>query len=620
MVMRILLSFFLLLAGAFCLSGQDNDGIVDSISQEGIDYRVEWPQTLTPEMVKRLEDVSILLMNKSRLPGSFGGLMKRVEKDKLVLERLLHSFGYYGCKISIELELNEKPILIRFVADLGPLYTVEYIRLENRGGVELPELSVDLESLVGLNKSEVLVAEKAKKGQIFLKKYFAQNGYPFAEIDEPEGLVNHTTRKAVLIFPVDIGKRAIIKNSYVEPTQNLNSDYIRNRLFWKDGDAYDTRVVDLTRRKLSQTGLFDNVIVTPEPIHNDALENDKDQPIVMRVKTTEVAPRAVTAGVHYATSQGGEARFSWNHYNLLGGGENLGANLRMSKIRSKARFYYNIPDFGVPKQTLKNEAYILRERTRAYRSETFALSSRLERQFTEMLSGSIGLSTENGNIRPRTTNVKSPIRLVGMPLELGVDASNDLLNPTRGFRINGNVTPYTGHLGSSKGMIVAQASASTYIPFQTNSLDEDLGILASFVRIGSLKIRNFNDLPPNKRFYGGGNGSVRGYGYQLISPVDQDRIPLGGESLLEFGGEIRYRFTETIGGVAFLEAGSVSQRKILNFGKKLLWGTGFGIRYYTDYAPVRLDVAFPLQRRKISGAKKSYDSAYQFYVSVGQAF
>jgi len=618
--MHFFLYFIFFLVQTFSLSGQDNDSIAESISQEGIDYKVEWPQTLTPEMIKRLEDVSILLVNKSRLPGSFGGLMKRVEKDKLTLERLLHSLGYYGCKVSIELDLNENPILISFVADPGPLYTVEQIRLENRGEFELPELSVDLESLVGLSKSEVLVAESAKKGQIFLKKYFAQNGYPFAEIDEPEGLVNHVTRKAILIFPVDIGKRAIIQKSHIEPTQNLNPDYIRNRLFWKDGDAYDTRIVDLTRRNLSQTGLFDNVVVTPELIENDALENEKEQPIVMRVKTTEVAPRAVTAGVHYATSQGGEARFSWNHYNLRGGGENLGANLRISKIRNKARLYYNIPDFGVPKQTLKNATYILRERTRAYRSETFVLSSKLERQFTEMLSGSIGLSTENGNIRPRTTNVKSPIRLVGMPLELGVDASNDLLNPTRGFRINGNVTPYTGHLGSSKGMVVAQASASVYIPFQTNSLDEDLGTLASFVRIGSLKIRNFNDLPPNKRFYGGGNGSIRGYGYQLISPVDQNRIPLGGESLLEFGGEVRYRFTETIGGVAFLEAGTVSQRKIPNFGKKLLWGTGFGIRYYTAYAPVRLDVAFPLQRRKIPGAKKSYDNPYQFYVSVGQAF
>ncbi len=612
----IFLTFF-----TYHLNGQTAD-YTDLVapSQDGIDYKIEWPETLTPEMKKRMESASMLLENKLRLPGSFGGLMKRVEKDKILLEKTLSSFGYYGCKVDFEIDLEQTPVLIRFTCVLGPVYTIEHMQLENRGKSPLPHLTVNLDDLVGLSRGDDLVAEHAQKSQVVLKKYFAQTGYPFAEIDEPEGIIDHKNHTVVLIFPVDLGSCAIIHDSEIEPTQNLKPDYIRNRLEWKNGDVYDTRVVERTRRYLSQTGLFDNVVVTPKPIEDQSLENTKEQPIIMHVKTTEAAPRAVAAGVHYATSQGGEARFSWNHYNLRGGGESLGASLRFSKIRNKARFFYNIPDFGAPKQTLKNEMYVLKEDTRAYRSEIFALSSKIERQFTDMFSGSVGLSTENGNIRPRTTDAKSPIRLLGVPFELGIDASNDLLNPTRGFRVNGNITPYTGHLGSSKGMLVGQASASVYIPFQTNSLDEDMGTLASFVRVGTIKIRNFNDLPPNKRFYGGGNGSVRGYGYQLISPIDQNRIPLGGESLLEFGGEIRYRFTETVGGVAFIEAGTVSQRKIAAFGRKLLWGTGFGIRYYTTYAPVRLDIAFPLQRRKIPGAKKPHDHPYQFYVSVGQAF
>ena len=619
--MHFFLAVIFLTFCTYHLNGQEAADIeLIAPSQDGIDYKIQWPETLTPEMIKRMESVSMLLENKLRLPGSIGGLMKRIEKDKALLEKTLYSFGYYGCKVDVKIDLEKAPVVIHFTCDLGPLYTIEYMQLENRGKSPMPELTVNLDDLVGLSKGDALIAEHAKKSQIVIKKYFAQTGYPFAEIDEPEGIIDHKTRTVVLIFPVDLGSCAIIRDSEIEPTQNLNPDYIRNRLYWKNGDVYDTRVVERTRRYLSQTGLFDNMVVTPKPVEGASSKNAKEQPVTMHVKTTEAPPRSVAAGVHYATTQGGEARFAWNHYNLRGGGENLGATLRVSKIRNKARFFYNVPDFGAPKQTLKNETYVLKESTRAYRSQTFALSSKIARQFTDMLSGSVGLSTENGNIRPRTTNAKSPIRLIGVPVELEIDASNDLLNPTRGFKVGGNITPYTGHLGSSKGMLIGQASASIYIPFQTNSLDEDMGTLASFVRIGSIKINNFNDLPPNKRFYGGGNGSVRGYGYQLISPIDQNKVPLGGESLLEFGGELRYRFTETIGAVAFIEAGTVSQRTITNFGKKLLWGTGFGIRYYTAYAPVRIDIAFPLQRRKLPGTKKPYDNPYQFYVSVGQAF
>ncbi len=616
-----LLLAFIFIANTYCLGAETpaNDTLIVP-SQDGIDYRVEWPENITPEMKKRIESVSMLLENKSRLPGSFGGLMKRVEKDKKYLKKTLHSFGYYGCIVEIDIDFSKTPVVIRYQATLGPVYTIEHMQLENRGKCSLPELPVNLHDLVGLNKGDELIAEHAQKSQVILKKYFSQTGYPFAEIDEPEGIIDHKKRTAILIFPVNLGGKAIIVGSDIEPTQNLNLSFIRNRLSWKNGDTYDSRVIERTRRQLSQTGLFDNVVVTPKPVDKKIEESAAEQPITMQVKTTEAAPRAVAAGLHYATSQGGEARLSWDHYNLLGHGENLGANLRVAKIRTKARIYYNVPDFGSPNHTLKNEMYVLKEKTRAYRSDTVAASSKIERQLTDMLMGSIGLSGESGSITPKTTNKKSPVRLIGVPFELGIDVSNDLLNPTRGFRVNGHVTPYTGHLGSSKSMVIMQGSASLYIPFQTNSLDEDMGTLASFIRFGTMRIRNFNDLPPNKRFYGGGNGSVRGYGYQMISPIDDKKIPLGGESLLEFGGEVRYRFSETIGGVAFLEAGSVYQRKVPNFGRKLLWGTGFGIRYYTEYAPFRIDIAFPLQRRKLQGAKKPYDSPYQFYVSVGQAF
>jgi translocation and assembly module TamA len=42
-------------------------------------------------------------------------------------------------------------------------------------------------------------------------------------------------------------------------------------------------------------------------------------------------------------------------------------------------------------------------------------------------------------------------------------------------------------------------------------------------------------------------------------------------------------------------------------------GTGVGVRYYTSFGPVRLDVGFPLNKR-------AGDSPFGIYVSIGQAF
>ncbi|HET6467002.1 MAG TPA: BamA/TamA family outer membrane protein, partial [Geminicoccaceae bacterium] len=122
------------------------------------------------------------------------------------------------------------------------------------------------------------------------------------------------------------------------------------------------------------------------------------------------------------------------------------------------------------------------------------------------------------------------------------------------------------------------------------------------------------EIPADERLYAGGGGSVRGVGFQLAGPLDDNNDPLGGRSLVELGTEFRGRFTETIGGVVFLDAGTVYESTLPDFSRALRLGTGVGLRYITAIGPIRFDVGFPLDRR--SGV----DDAYQFYISIGQAY
>lgn len=123
-----------------------------------------------------------------------------------------------------------------------------------------------------------------------------------------------------------------------------------------------------------------------------------------------------------------------------------------------------------------------------------------------------------------------------------------------------------------------------------------------------------NDIPATKRFYAGGGGSIRGYKYQTVGPLNSKNDPVGGRSLLEIGFEARVRITEDIGIVPFIEGGNVYESMLPDFADELLWGAGLGIRYYTAVGPIRFDVAVPLDRRD------NVDDAFQFYISIGQAF
>jgi translocation and assembly module TamA len=106
---------------------------------------------------------------------------------------------------------------------------------------------------------------------------------------------------------------------------------------------------------------------------------------------------------------------------------------------------------------------------------------------------------------------------------------------------------------------------------------------------------------------------VRGYDYQSLGPRNKDDDPLGGDSLLEFSTELRWKLAKTWGIVGFLDGGMVYDSNSPDFGNDLRWGAGLGFRYYTAIGPVRLDVAVPVNPR-------SDDDAFQFYISIGQSF
>ena len=192
-----------------------------------------------------------------------------------------------------------------------------------------------------------------------------------------------------------------------------------------------------------------------------------------------------------------------------------------------------------------------------------------------------------------------------LPSSLSYDGSDDLLNPTRGYRLAARVSPELSLQGSAFGYVKAQVDGSTYVPLGGRT------VIAGRARFGSIIGASADRIAPTRRFYAGGGGSVRGYGYQKIGPLDVNGDPAGGRSLAEFSIEARVRFGD-FGVVPFLDAGNLYTAKLPSF-QHLRYGAGLGVRYYTSFGPIRVDVGTPINRR-------SGDSRIAVYVSLGQAF
>jgi translocation and assembly module TamA len=320
----------------------------------------------------------------------------------------------------------------------------------------------------------------------------------------------------------------------------------------------------------------------------------------------EGPPRSVGAGVGYNTTIGLGARAFWEHRNLFGEGEDLRLSAGAAQKQVGVAANFRKPDFLVRRQDLVTDAELLHETTDAYKSRRERAYVGLEEHMLPPYTLGGGVSLERAYLTE--TSRDENYLLLGTPLFARRDTTDDLLDPTIGTRTTLSATPYHGLVGRSLDFLMMRVEGRTYHRVG----DSDKYVLAAYGALGSIVGASLEGLPADKRLYAGGAGSVRGYGYQRAGPVDASNVPVGGRSSLEFGGEFRWRVTETIGLVPFFDAGNVYDTNLPR-NASLFYSAGLGLRYYTAIGPIRLDLAFPIEKR-------ASDSAFQVYISVGQAF
>ncbi|HEX8256061.1 MAG TPA: BamA/TamA family outer membrane protein, partial [Allosphingosinicella sp.] len=249
----------------------------------------------------------------------------------------------------------------------------------------------------------------------------------------------------------------------------------------------------------------------------------------------------------------------------------------------------------------------------AFRGYTAMLSGRIARESTpiwqkrwtyaygaELIATNETLFRREDNPEPTGTYF-----IGGLLGQLGYDRSDSLLNPTKGFRLLGRINPEASLRDGVRPYIRNLIEGSAYYP-----IAEDF-VIAGRARFGSIFGIERDALAPSRRLYAGGGGSVRGFGYQELGPKDIEDNPIGGRALTEFALEGRYRFGD-YGAVGFIDAGQVYESEYPKLSN-LRYGIGVGARLYTNFGPLRLDVATPLNRQP-------GESRIAVYVSIGQAF
>jgi translocation and assembly module TamA len=555
---------------------------------------------------KTLTAVSRLMAETERPPPTLSALQRRAENDVPRLEEALASLGYYAATVGYEIDSDVVPVRVTLRVDPGQPYRLAGYTIS--GAPVLRDGSIRItDDALGLKPGMIAVAKAVVDAEQRLLALLAAQAYPLARVEDRKVIVDHAARSMSVDWRIDVGPYARFGTVTIDGLQSLDREFVRARLPWREGEPFDGRKVDAGRQELVETGLFASVRVT----HGEAPDAEGRLPVTLTL--SEAKHRSVGVGLSYSTSEGfGEEGFGgkafWEHRNLFGAGERLNATLQGGQTIQSAKADFRKPGPTDPDLTWIGTLLAAHENREAYESLTYGGSGGIEYELSDTLTATGALSLEYADIDDGV--LEQTFTLLGTPLGLVYDTTDDLLDPTRGTRLNLGVTPYVSVAISDVNFVVLRLSDSLYLPLES----ENRVVLAGWGRVGSiLGVDNTEELPATKRLYGGGAGSVRAYGFQELGPVAADGDPAGGRSQVELGLELRWRMFGDFGGAAFIEGGNVYEDPVPDPGERILWGAGLGIRYFTDFGPIRADVAFPINPR-------DSDDPFQFYIGLGQAF
>jgi translocation and assembly module TamA len=575
-----------------------------SAARADVNYRAEITGAEDSNLAGLLDKVSELKTLEDKPPVSEEALRRRADGDLGRLTDAAHSLGYWDADFSYDVDTSASPAKVTVTVKQGPLYHVASVKVLGPDGQPL-SIPHDGEKLP-LKPGDPARTAPVVATETALVATFGDSGHPFAKVENRRVEIDRGMQTMDVTYTLDPGPVMRFGPVAITGLERLNPAYVEGRVRWQPGETYDASKVEETRRALIETGLFSTVQITPTP--------DPEHPgeARMTIDATERLHHTIGAGLAYNTSQGFGARAFWEDRNLFGNAESLRLSADVGQQLDAFRANFRRPDFLAIDQDFLATAEIANDIPVAYNSRRAIATTGIERRVDRWLTGGLSLLAEKANVT-QLANVAGRgtqrYELAGLPAYVKLDQTDNLLNPTTGYRAQLNVTPAHTFSGSHLTFVTNLLSGSTYWALGS----EQRTILAGKLALGSLDGASLSQLPADQRIYAGGGGSIRPYGWQLAGPLASNNKPIGGKSSLVLNLEARIRITDTIGIVPFFDAGSYYESPMPQLSRTPLYGVGVGARYYTAFGPLRLDLATPLHKR-------SADSPIQVYISLGQAF
>jgi translocation and assembly module TamA len=567
--------------------------------------------------------------------NSMKALDDRVGDDVKNIHQKLHRLGFFESKVHHEIRVKNRKAHVKMRVIFGQIFNLKLnIHYQNQSAAFNEKYAAVMMEKLRMFKASI---PEVKALMAIALKDLQRDGFFEPQILQKTLSVNHEAKNAVLNLVIDPGKKVTFADLEIAAFPGIDEEFIKNRIDWREGEIFDIEKVEFTAENLKNTRIFSEVKI--EPVAERVTKNG----VPMRVELLEDKKHMVDITLLYSGMRNMNfekksqtqkrlksiiGRLSWSRYNAFGGGEKLtfileGTPLRVRSKRADYGFEAALsqPDVILRNNTVNYAVSRRQELTNVFfkKSDRIGLICNYPLNLNLLLN--IGGNVERNYVDGpsmffQSEHQRKNYENFSVPLELILDKTDDLLNPSSGYRMFARFSRMFLRHSSAHNIMDLDVGFSYYYP-----LDQLKKTVVAFnIFRKSIFGCGIDDIPLDKRIYAGGMNSVRGYANQMATEmVLGEDTPMGGKSSIEFNSEIRRKITKDFGIVLFFDGARIFQNnssyeKLKTERKRWFFSVGVGIRYFTTIGPIRVDFAFPIKRRK------GIASRMQFVISLGQAF
>jgi outer membrane protein insertion porin family/translocation and assembly module TamA len=455
------------------------------------------------------------------------------------------------------------------------------------------------------------------------------HGFPYATVSVTED-DGQTGKEAKIVFVAEPGAFARFGQTEIQGAESVGEGVIRRAITFKPGDIYQRSRLQETQRSLYNLSLFQFVNV--EPVDNDVTPTE----VPTKITVAEGNHQRVNFGAGYGTEERVRVDAEYHHVNFFGGARTAGVHARWSSLDRGVQADFTQPYVFNPHITLGVQAQQWFTVTPAYNSTvtsaTVTATYRV-RQRT-WFSASVTSERDSSSVVPE---VLADLTLRDEIIALGIDprtgeqngtlnafmfdvhhsTADNVLNARRGYQVNAHFEHAGWLLPGTFRYTAMSLEGRHYLPLGNRFVLANRAQWANVAPVNG----DPGNVPFSRLLFLGGSTSIRGWGRYEVSPLSEDGLPIGGNSLLAFSSELRFPIEGKLSAVTFLDAGNVTSNSWAVPLDSLRYAIGAGLRYQTPVGPIRFDYGYqlnPIPGLVVNGEPQQ--RRWRMHFSIGQAF